>query len=250
MGAAYDEYDYPSYWIGREYEHESEILALNKLLAKISKVGTLLEVGAGYGRIVPTYLHRSKKVILTDPSNKLLRLARQKFNKPKIKFIQSRVENLTKKIKTRSVDTVILVRVLHHIPDYKSCFGEVSRMLRVGGYMVLEFPNCQHFKARISEYLKGNITHSMDIFPKDLGEVNCDKNKRLPFLNYHPETIYQALNDAGLGVVKKLSVSNIRSPFLKKIFPVNLLISLERHLQEALSSIHFGPSIFVLARKK
>jgi len=72
MPAAYDSYDYPSYWKGRDYEHKSEFLAIRKLISKISEMGRVVEIGAGFGRLLPSYYFRAKKVYLTDPSGKLI----------------------------------------------------------------------------------------------------------------------------------------------------------------------------------
>ena len=37
MPAAYDKYDYPSYWIGRDYEHGSEVIAIEGFLKIFQK---------------------------------------------------------------------------------------------------------------------------------------------------------------------------------------------------------------------
>ena len=98
MSAAYDTFDYPGYWIGRDYEHKSEVIALKALLQKIKRIKTILEVGAGFGRLVPSYAFRAKKIILSDPSSKSLKIARGAFSgKKSIKFIHSCLENLPAK---------------------------------------------------------------------------------------------------------------------------------------------------------
>ena len=95
MPAAYDSYDYPSYWKGREYEHQSEFLALRKLVAEIPKVNKIIEIGAGFGRLLPSYQFRSKKIVLTDPSAKLISIARKKYGKFKnINFIQTKLQTI------------------------------------------------------------------------------------------------------------------------------------------------------------
>jgi len=75
MAAAYDTYDYPGYWIGREYEHEAEIFAIKSFLKKIPVIKNVVEIGAGFGRLVPAYFFRARRVVLTDPSSKLLKIA-------------------------------------------------------------------------------------------------------------------------------------------------------------------------------
>ena len=76
------------------------------------------------------------------------------------------------------------------------------------------------------------------------------KKGTLPFINYHPDQIYEKLNTAGFDIIEKRSVSNIRSTFIKKFFPFHILVDLEKYLQLPLAKVNFGPSIFVLARKR
>lgn len=251
MSAAYDTFDYPSYWLGRDYEHKSEVIAIKTLLNKIPKIKTILEIGAGYGRLLPTYSFRSKKVIVTEPSARLLKIARQNFrNKKNIVFIQSGVQNLPNKIRPKTVDLIIVIRVLHHIEDTDTAIKIINKLLTPGGYLILEFANKTHFKALINELFKGNLGFIKDENRVDIRSAKSIKKKTLPFFNYHPKAISKILTDNGFEIVEKLSVSNIRSPFLKKILSVDLLIYIESKLQKVLSKLNFGPSIFILAKKR
>lgn len=74
--------------------------------------------------------------------------------------------------------------------------------------------------------------------------------KTLPFLNHHPRVIKEALKKYGFEIIEKRSVSNIRSPYTKKHIPISVLLWVEKILQIPLSYLNFGPSIFVLARKR
>jgi ubiquinone/menaquinone biosynthesis C-methylase UbiE len=251
MATAYDTYDYPSYWEGREYEHKSEVLAIKNLLLKIPKIHTILDIGAGYGRLTPSYNFRAKRIILSDPSSKLLRIARLNFSEQKnIYFLQSSVEKLKYKLKKRNVDLIILVRVLHHLENPRSIFSTVFSLLKSNGYFILEFANKKHLKATFKEFCRGNLTFPLDIFPKDIRSQSSKKRKTLPFLNYHPEVIKQELEECDFEIKEILSVSNIRSSLLKKIIPTSTLLSIEKLLQKPFSLFGFGPSIFILARKK
>jgi len=247
MAAAYDTYDYPSYWIGREYEHKAEILAIKALLSKIPRIKTLLEIGAGFGRLTSTYQFRANRVILSDPSAKLLGLAKGELPQKNLKFLQSKLENLPSKMKAGSVDLIIIVRVLHHIHNLDEAFSVFTKLLKNNGYLLLEFPNKQHLKATLAEFLKGNFTFPLDIFPKEV--KSAKRKKSLPFMNYHPDLIKEKLKQYDFKVLDKRSVSNIRSPFIKKIISTPTLIFLENLLQKPLALVNFGPSIFILARK-
>ena len=251
MTAHYDTYDYPSYWEKRDYEHESEIIALKALLSKIQKIDSIIDIGAGYGRLTQTYLHRGKKIILTDPCTRLLSVAKNKFkDAKKIKYIQSKAETLKDKIKAKSIDLAIMIRVIHHLENPENVFKVVNKLVKPGGYFILEFANKSHGKAVIKEIVKGNLTFPLDIFPKDIRSDQSKKKKTIPFINYHPDSIIKMLQDNGFKIIDKKSVSNIRSTKIKKTIPLRNLLKLEELLQKPLSYINFGPSIFILARKK
>lgn len=248
MPAAYDNYNYPAYWEGREYEHEAEIIAIEAFLKKIPKIDEIVELGAGYGRLTPAYAYRANKVTLVDPSAKLLKLARQELKEnKKINFIQAKTENTPGKIKKASADLVIVVRVLHHIDDIDLCLEIIKDLVGKDGHLILEYANKTHFKATVSEFVKGNLTFTLDIFSEDKTKK---KKGTLPFKNYHPEIIRRSLEKANFQVKEVRSVSNIRSPFLKSLLPLDLMLFLERHLQRLLAKFYFGPSIFLLAKKK
>lgn len=251
MGAAYDTYDYPSYWEGRVYEHQSEILAIKYFLNKIPKFDSLLEVGCGYGRLTPSYLFRTKKAILSDPSATLLKLARKAYrNNKKVTFLQSGIQSLPNSLKAHSQDVIVMVRVLHHIEDIDTALATITNLLKVRGYLILEFANKRHLKATLKELFKGNFTFPLDIFTKDLRSQKSMEKRNIAFLNYHPDMVNHKLESHSLEVKDKLSVSNIRSTLLKKLLTTETLLVIEKYLQKTFGIFSFGPSIFILAQKK
>ena len=249
MPAAYDNFDYPSYWETREYEHKSEIVALEAYLSKIPEIKKIIEIGAGFGRFTPFYSFRAKKVILTDPSAKLLKIARKALKEKNVKFIQSSAENLQGRLKGSTADLVVLVRVLHHIKKPEEAIKEANRLLKNKGFFILEYPNKAHFKARAREFLKGNFTYLIDVSEKDVRSKSAKRRKTLPFYNFHPEKIENLLKKYDFKIVEKRSVSNIRSTFIKRHIPTSFLLWIESFLQKILSYLNFGPSIFILAQK-
>ena len=246
MSAYYDTYDYPSYWKGREYEHASEIIAITYFLKKVPKIENILEIGAGFGRLTESYLELAPKITLTDPSSKLLQIASRNIKRKGVRFIHSKLENLPVRFK-EEFDLAILVRVLHHLEDMDNCFQSVNQLLQNRGYFILEFPNKCHWKATFREFIKGNFTFLLDIFPIDLRHSKSKRN--IPFINYHPEVIKHKLNENGFKIIEVRSVSNFRNKFLKAAIPRKFLLLLEKWGQKPLARINFGPSEFILAQK-
>ena len=250
MPAAYDNFDYPLYWKGRDYEHLSETIALEHFLKRIGKINTVVDIGGGFGRLTPIYKDYADKIILTDPSKKLLNIAKKNLKTNKINFINASYRNLPKKIKTGSIDLVVLIRVLHHIKEPKDIIEVAGKLLKKDGYFILEFANKRHIKASLSEFLRGNFTFILDIFPKDINSAMSKRKKTLPFFNYHPDKIKDFLTSSGFEILELRSVSNIRVPLIKKIIPLQLQITIEKKLQKIFARASLGPSIFYLAQKR
>lgn len=250
MSAYYDAYDYSSYWRGREYEHSSEVICLKEFLSRIPKIDRSIEIGGGYGRLVPHYIYRIKNCFLTDPSKKELSQAKERLaNFKNIKYIQSTLENLPSKVKPRSFDLLIMVRVMHHLTNPDKAFETIEKLAKPGGYLILEFANKIHFKKILSEFFKGNFDFLTEKKEIDVRSEKSKKSKTIAFLNYHPDIIKEELASHNFEILEIRSVSNIRSPFLKKHMPLAFLLFVEGLLQKPLSYFYFGPSIFVLAKK-
>ena len=250
MSAFYDKFDYTSYWTGRDYEHKSELIAISSFLAKINSITNLLEIGSGYGRLTPAYLHRAKKIFLSDPSSKLLSQASDNIKSKKIQVIHASLANLSQKIRNKKIDLIVMVRVLHHIKNIRNSFQQIHDLLSPKGYVILEFANKLHSKSILKEILKGNFTVFYDIFPKDLRSKRSIKSGTIGFNNYHPGYLIEILRETGFKIIEVRSVSNVRSSFLKKYIPLDSLCTLETLTQKTFAPIYFGPSTFVLARKK
>lgn len=250
MATPYDTYDYTAYWEDRAYEHESEVLCVREFLNKIPKIERVLEIGGGFGRMVPYYVYRAKSVYLTEPSAKLLSQARKRLTEFKnIKFLQSTLKNLPDKINLKP-DLVIMIRVLHHIENLDGAFTAIKRLTAPGGYVILEFANKIHAKAVAAHLAKGDFKFLNDTKTIDVRSEKSKKAKTITFVNHHPVLVLEKLKSYGFEVKLIRSVSNVRSEYVKKHIPTNVLLSLEKALQPFLSWVNFGPSIFILAQKR
>ncbi|MDO8488431.1 MAG: class I SAM-dependent methyltransferase [bacterium] len=244
--AFYDDtqYSYDLFWEGREYEHHSEVMALEKLLGD-KKLNVVADIGGGYGRLTRWLAGHSQKVYLVEPSAKMRSLAKTHLAKYPQAVIRPGSVGDTN-LPPKSVDAILLVRVLHHLPAPASAIIELRRILKPHGYLVLEFANSAHFLQRLKSWLTGKPilpTATERRSPQHIAQGT------IPFVNHHPLTVQKLLKRQGFAIVKVLSVSNFRHHIFKKLVPFRTLISLESWCQENLTGLYFGPSIFVLAQR-
>ena len=245
-----DQYDdpkfnYENYWVGREYEHAAEELAIKRLLrGKYFKLA--VDVGGGYGRLSKLLTKFADGIILAEPSQQQLDMAKIYLAKtPQVERKLLQAADL--KLKAGSADLVLVVRVLHHLPDPTAEFAEIARVLKPGGTFLLEFANDAHFLNRIRYGLHGKSVPRKPISIQDEAKVKVGS---LPFVNHHPKTIIKLLQDAGFELEMTLSGSNLRSPTLKRVLGRTPLLAVEKLLQPLLAPIYFGPSVWLRLKKK
>jgi len=248
MPAPYDLYDYQSYWKNRQYEDQSERLALSSFLKKIGNREKIIDLGSGFGRLTSVYLDFFEKVVLCDPSEKNLALSSKKYSGfPKIDFVKASLPCLP--FKNNCFDLVMVVRVFHHLKNSQPSLEEINRILKPGGFLILEFANKIHFLNMLKALAKLDFTFFKDLTPfEQRSEISLHQRK-INFLNHHPREIENNLRQLGFEIKEKRSVSNFRNPIIKRIIPLSLRLLFEKKLQATLSLINFGPSIFVLAQK-
>lgn len=244
-----NQYDDPSfnylhYWDGRDYENQSERIALKRLL-KGKRFKRAADIGGGYGRLCVFLKDYADKVTLAEPSQQQLDIGKDFLKGEKdIDMVLTQADDL--KIKDNSVDLITMIRVMHHVPDPAKSFSEIKRVLTDDGIFILEIANNTHFLNRVRYALKGK---KLPTEPVDIRTGKNRSEEEIAFVNHNPRTVIKQLAHEGLKVEKILSVSNLRSPGLKKVVPRTVMLSLEKVMQGPLAKSFFGPSTFLLIKK-
>ena len=240
-----DDYNYLYYWDGRDYENASEQMAIERLL-RGKHFGRAVDVGGGYGRLCVFLKKFADRVTLAEPSQRQLDIA-EDFLKDHPEVARKRTQADALDFPDKSFDLITMIRVMHYLPDPMPEFRELARVLADDGSLILEVANHTHARNRLKYLMKGKI---MPTTPVDISTKKNRTADDAPFVNHHPRTVIKQLGDAGLRVEKVLSVSNLRSPGLKKSVPRSVMLSVEKFLQRPLARAYFGPSIFMLVKKK
>jgi ubiquinone/menaquinone biosynthesis C-methylase UbiE len=238
------EHNYLKYWDGRDYEHAAEEMAITRLL-KGKHFRHAADIGGGYGRLCVLLKEYSDKVTLAEPSKQQLDIAKDFLKDyPDIDQKLTQADDLD--FKKGELDLITMIRVMHHLPDPSLEFKELARVLSDDGYLILEVANYAHGRNRVKHLVKGK---SLPVEPVDIRSEENKKESEIAFVNHNPKTVIKQLSHAGLKVESVLSVSNLRSPSLKKVVPQSVMLSVERLLQKPLAKTYFGPSIFFLVKK-
>lgn len=137
-----------AYETGLSYYHRQE---LETAVGWADRLGarTVLDAGCGPGRLTLRLLADGKDVVSVDVSRMMLRTLRdfaRSSGHADLKEVHASAAVLP--FSTGSFDLIVCTEVLEHLPrfpqDGLSMIGEMSRVLRPGGHLVLEFPLVAH----------------------------------------------------------------------------------------------------------
>lgn len=239
-------YDYTTYWEGRDYEHSSEFLVLEKIFnsLQVESGKSVIDVGCGFGRLLPLLKKMFTDITLFDYSKKLLEAAseRAKIENIQVQTLCGDVYKISE-ITQKKYDFVVMNRVSHHIQDLQTVFKQINKIITPQGYFVFELANKFHFKAVVRALINLNI----DFFSRKSVSLT---SKDSVFLNHNPAETEKIIGESGFEIIKKYSVSNFRNPLLKQHIPEKILLKLEDSLQKPLAYVNFGPSVYYVLRTR
>lgn len=218
---------------GREYEDAVERLALKALLPPTGK--RLLDLGAGFGRLASLY-EGYEEVILLDYSRSQLEYARERWGDERFIYVAADLYRLP--LAPNTIETAVMVRVLHHLAEVPAALGQIARVMRPEGTFVLEFANKRHLK-NILRYLLRRGPNPFAPLPYEFSTLHFD---------FHPAWVEARLAEAGFAIVQRRSVSLLRHPWLKRHIPLSVLVAVDGFLQRPTAWLTLGPSQFVQTR--
>ena len=218
---------------GREYEHQAEIVALNRLLPTSGRL--LLELGAGAGRNTP-YYGAFDRVVLLDYSRTQLCQAQEKLGVGR-RYIYVAADIYHLPFVRGLFDTATMIRTLHHMIDAPLALKQVHEVLQTGAAFILEFPNKRHLKSILRYFFRRQDWNPFSPEPVEIAKLNFD---------FHPRVVRDWLHDNGFTLERQLTVSHFRLGFIKRIIPLRLLVKLDSLAQLTGNWWQLTPSVFML----
>lgn len=221
----------------RAFEDLAERYALQALLPPHGE--TVVDVGAGFGRLAGLYA-QFDRVVLFDYAISLLQEARARWgHDPRFLFVAGDVYRFP--IASCTCDTLVMVRVLHHLEDVPAVFAQIRRALRPAGTFVLEFASKRHLKAILRYLLRRQSWSPFSLEPYPFAPLNYD---------FHPRWVLQRLREAGLRVERVRAASHFRISWLKRHVSPRLLARVDAWIQPLGGLYPLSPSVFVRARRE
>ena len=217
---------------GRSYEDRVERIALRRLMPPTGT--TLIEIGAGFGRLANEYTGYDQ-VVLFDYSRSLLQEAQAHLGHDS-RFIYV-VGNWYKMPFVAGLfQTLVQVRTLHHAADVPALLQQLDRIAQPNSTYILEFANKHNIKAMVRFWLGHQPWSPFDDKPIEFVELN---------FNFHPRWLQQQLNLANFTCSRMLTVSRYRSALIKKLVPGALLVYSDSLLQWTGNWWQLTPSVFM-----
>lgn len=103
---------------------------------RLPAAGRMLDAGGGTGRVSSQLRHLVDEVIISDLSASMLKQAQVKG---KLLPAQAHAERLP--FPDASFDRVVVVDALHHFCNQRQAIGDLLRVLKPGGRLVIEEPD-------------------------------------------------------------------------------------------------------------
>lgn len=220
---------------GRDYEDQVERLALRRLMPAGGK--TLIEVGAGFGRLGDEYTAYDK-VVLFDYSRTLLREAQDYLGSdPRFIYVAGNWYQMP--FVSGLFETIVQIRTLHHAADVPAVFQQLSRIARPRATYILEFASKHNLKAIVRYWTKKQTWSPFSPEPVEFVELNYD---------FHPRWIREQLEAAGFSPGRTLTVSHFRVGLLKRLVPLRILVAMDGVAQQTGNWWQLTPSVFIRNR--
>jgi SAM-dependent methyltransferase len=222
---------------GREYENLIERSALQQLIPVAGH--RLVEVGAGFGRLADLYTGY-QQIVLFDYSRTLLSEAVARWgDDDRFLFVAGNLYDLP--LATGSFDTVIMLRVMHHLANVPAALAQLERILHCESLAVLEYANKRNLKAIARWLLRRQSWSPFSSDPLEFVLLNFD---------FHPRWMAERLQNARLATETQLAISHFRLPSLKAKFSPQTLVRFERSFMNLAGRFPLSPSVFVTVRSR
>jgi ubiquinone/menaquinone biosynthesis C-methylase UbiE len=242
------------------YERVKVSKSILFIVANSSSKDICIDIGCGTGFVTGFEMPFYKMVIATDISSEMLKIVKHRFdNQDSLNLVICDVDFLP--FKNSIADLVSVSSVLHHLPKPFTSIGEVSRVLKRGGFVyITREPNFQRFSRFFSFFDQAVVRRLLKILRLSLKSkevyskiVGVNGVSHLKVHSYYPTGFHlmqllEALLSKGFEILDAYSYHWIFSNSRKGRFQ-NLLTRSNFLVEKIPLSNRFGRYVSVIARK-
>lgn len=139
-----------------------EHLSRYEAVCELTKGKIVLDIACGAGYGTELIAKKAKKVIGIDLYPEVIAYAKNNYAQANIDFKQG--DALAIPLKDKSVEVVVSLETIEHLPNPELFVKEVKRVLKLGGLFVVSTPNDE-------EYVEGNEFHVHEFDFKELDRL-------------------------------------------------------------------------------
>lgn len=111
---------------------------LEGMLSLLNPDWVVADLGTGTGAMLPLIAPHVKLVMAVDPSQAMLKNARQRVKEQSLANVELRQGTLEQlPIEDQAIDVALITLVLHHVVNPAAAFAEIKRILRPGGIILI-----------------------------------------------------------------------------------------------------------------
>ena len=125
-------------WDELRTEAFGEAFASEAFLTLLPRDWTVADIGTGTGYLLPSLAEHFRRVIAVEPAPAMLECARQRVTDHGAKNVTYHHGDLgSLPIRDRACDLAVACLVLHHVPEPDGALGEIHRILRPSGRILI-----------------------------------------------------------------------------------------------------------------
>ena len=131
--------DHAAEWDAIRSRHipESEVEAAMLALMHNRRLGHLLDIGTGTGRMAEIFAPSVRRITALDRSPEMLRIARAKLADQPVPIDLVQGDFLNLPLADASIDSIVVHQALHFAHEPDRVIAEASRVLRGGGHLLI-----------------------------------------------------------------------------------------------------------------
>ena len=251
----------PEYWdeiytedtfYGYHYQRRRELIAELLCSTGPQPGQVILDVGCGAGGYFPDYLDAGLEVKGVDASDSMSEKVRNIFSKEigegKVSVETGDIENLC--FEDNVFDYAVSAGVFMYLPDMKQALAEMHRVVKVGGYAILNIDNHRTIASMsdIPKLLHNVLLKISGKFGKTNANKSCETESGEPApltKSYSPAALRRMASDMGLEILDEVGhgFGPVRL-FGKRIFPEKMDLALYKMTEGLYKNKYIGRTGF------